>query len=166
MMLKRIVMQVSGRVMAQFTTVYLRLITCLSRIAKHLLALITQTYLSVLTPLNLLRVQTVSSFKAWVANLTIAVQSIKRVLSTAKAKVIQIGLQLQTTAHQTLQRANLSQLQNKGLVAKIKLALLRLKGNSYALVHTVRRWIQGGLKLLGAACQHLKRVQHRLFKGR
>jgi hypothetical protein len=131
-----------------------------------LLALITQTYLSVLTQLNLLCAQTVSNFKVFLANLTTAVQSIKHVLSTAKAKVIQIGLQLRTTVRQILQRANLSQLQNKGLVAKIKLVLLRLKGSSYALVHTVRQWIQGGLKLLEAARQHLKRVQHRLFKGR
>jgi hypothetical protein len=165
MMLKRIVMQVSGLAMARFTTAYLQLTTCLSRTAKHLLALTIQIYRSALT-LLLPLVQTVSNFKAWVANLTTAVQSIKRVLSTAKAKAIQIGLQLRTTAHQILQRANLSQLQNKGLVAKIKLALLRLKGSSYALVHTVRQWIQGGLKLLEAACQHLKRVQHRLFKGR
>jgi hypothetical protein len=103
-MLKRIVMQVSGLVMVRFTTVYTQLMTCLSRTAKHLLALITQTYLSVLTLLNLLRVQIVLSFKAWVASLTTVVQSIKRVLSTAKTKAIQIGLQLQTTAHQILQR--------------------------------------------------------------
>ena len=103
-MLKRIVMQVSGLIMVRFTAAYIQLMTCLSRTAKHLHALITQTYHSALTPLNLLRVQTVLNFKAWVANLTTAGQLIKRVLFTAKAKAIQIGLQLQTTAHQILQR--------------------------------------------------------------
>jgi hypothetical protein len=165
MMLKRIVMQVSGQVMAQFTVAYLLLTTCLLRTVKHLLALITQTYHSVLTLLNPLA-KMLPSFKAWAVNPTTVAPSTKQGRSTAKAKATQTGSQRQTTVHQILQHANLSQLQSKGIVAKIKLALLRLKGNSYALVHTVRQWIQGGLKLLEAARQHLKHVQHRLFKGR
>jgi hypothetical protein len=113
MMLKRIVMQVSGLVMGQFTAAYLQLTTCLLKCVKRLLALITQTYHSALTLLNLLRVQIVLNFKAWVVNLTTAVQSIKRVLTTAKAKVIQIGLQLQTTARQTRRRAKPSRKKGK-----------------------------------------------------
>jgi ABC-type nitrate/sulfonate/bicarbonate transport system permease component len=103
-MLKRIVMQVSGQVMAQFTAVYLRLTICLSRTAKRLLALITQTYRNVrirLLPL----VQIVLSFKAWVASLITAAQLIKRVLITAKRRLIQTGSQLRTTVRQIRQRA-------------------------------------------------------------
>lgn len=102
-MLKRIVMQVSGQVMVRFTTAYIQLTICLSRTVKHLLALITQISHSALTFLNPLA-QTLSSFKAWVANRTTVVQSIKHVLCSAKAKAIHLGLQLQITAHQTLQR--------------------------------------------------------------
>ena len=102
-MLKRIVMQVSGRIMAQFTAVYLRLTICLSRTVKRLLALITQTYHSVLIPLLSLA-KTLSSFKAWAVNPTIAAPLIKHVLKRVATISGQIGLQLQTTAHQTLQR--------------------------------------------------------------
>jgi hypothetical protein len=111
-MLKRIVMQVSGLVMVRFTAVYLQLTICLSRTVKHLLARITQTYHSVLTPLLPLA-KTLPSFKAWVVNLTTAVQSIKHVLSTAKAKVIQIGSQLRTTVLPTRRPAKPSRKKGK-----------------------------------------------------
>ena len=101
-MLKRIVMQVSGQVMAQFTAVYLRLTICLLRTVKRLLVLITQTYHSALTLLNPLA-KMLPSFKAWAVNPTIAAPSIKRVLSTVKAKAIQIGLRLRIIARQTRQ---------------------------------------------------------------
>ena len=111
-MLKRIVMQVSGQVMAQFTAVYLRLTICLSRTVKRLLALIIQTFHSVrirLLPLA----KTLSSFKAWVANLTTVVQLIKRVLITVKHKLIPIGSQLRTTVRQIRQRAKPSRKKGK-----------------------------------------------------
>lgn len=165
-MFKRIVMQVSGLVMVRFTAAYIQLTTCLLKTAKHLLALITQTYLSVLTPLNLLRVQIVLSFKAWAANPTTAAQLTKHVLTTAKHKLTQLGLQLQTTVRQILQRATTACKKSKGLVEKMRLVLSHISESKTALIHTVRRWIQAGLKLLEVARQHLKRVQHRLFKGR
>jgi hypothetical protein len=152
-MLKLIVMRVHGQVMVLFSTAYIRLTTCLLRIAKHLLAHTIQIYRSVQT-LLLRLVQIQWNFKVWAVNQTIAAQSIKQGLSTAKAKVIQIGSQLLTTVLQTLQYASLNQLQNKGFVVKMKLAQLRLKGSSYALIRIVRQWIQVGLKLLGIASQH------------
>lgn len=111
-MLKRIVMQVSGQVMVRFTAAYIQLTICLSRTAKHLLALITQISHSALTPLLPLA-QTLPSFKAWVANPTTQAQSTKQEPSTVKAKVIPIGSQRQTTAHQTRQRVKPSRKKGK-----------------------------------------------------
>jgi hypothetical protein len=103
-MLKRIVMQVSGQVMAQFTTAYIQLTTCLLRTAKHLLALITQAYHSARAQLLLL-VKTVLSFKVWPAKKTIAEPLIKAELTTAKAKVMDLGKQRVTTARRTRRHA-------------------------------------------------------------
>jgi hypothetical protein len=111
-MLKLIVMRVRGLVMARFTTAYTQLTTWLSKTAKRLRVLIIQTYHSVLT-LLLLLVQIWWSFKAWAVSLITQVQSIKHVLSTAKAKVIQIGLQLRTTVLPTRQRARPSRKKGK-----------------------------------------------------
>lgn len=102
-MFMHIVMRVLGQVTALFTTVYLRLTTCLLNSAKRLHVRITQTYLSALIRLHRL-VQIVSSFNHLHANLIIAVPLIKAGLITAKAKLIQIGQQLATTAHLTLRR--------------------------------------------------------------
>jgi hypothetical protein len=102
-MLMRIVMQVSGRVMVQFTTAYIRLTTCLSNSAKRLHARIIQIYLSALIRLHQL-VQMVLSFNRLRVNLITAVQLIKAGLSIAKQTLIQTGLQLATTVRQTLQR--------------------------------------------------------------
>jgi hypothetical protein len=152
-MLKRIAMQLSGRLMALCTQVLAWLTTRLWNPAKHLLVSSTQVFLSAINRLNLLA-QMALNFKALLVNLTTVAQSIKQGLSTAKAKVIQIGSQLLTTVLQTLQYASLNQLQNKGFVVKMKLAQLRLKGSSYALIRIVRQLIQVGLKLLGIASQH------------
>ena len=111
-MLKLIVMRVRGQVMALFSTAYLRLTTCLSRIAKHLLAHTIQIYRCVQT-LRRPLVQIQWNFKVWVASLTTAVQSIKHVLSTVKAKVIQIGLRRPTTVRPTRQRAKPSRKKGK-----------------------------------------------------
>jgi hypothetical protein len=102
-MFMHIVMQVSGRVMALFTTVYTRLTTCLLNSVKRLHARITQIYLSVLIQLHL-RVQTVSSFSRLLVSLITVAQLIKTGLSTVKQTLIQTGLQLATTVRQTLHR--------------------------------------------------------------
>jgi hypothetical protein len=111
-MLKRIVMQVSGLVMVRFTTVYTRLTTCLLSSAKHLRALITQTYLSALIRLLPL-VKILSNFKAWAANLTTVVQSIKLALKRVATISGQIGSQLRTTVRQILRRAKPSRKKGK-----------------------------------------------------
>jgi hypothetical protein len=102
-MFMRIVMQVSGQVMARFTAAYLQLTTCLLNSAKRLHVRITQIYHSALIQLLQL-VQMVLSFKVLLANLTLVVQLIKAGLSTVKQTLIQTGLQLATTVRQTLQR--------------------------------------------------------------
>jgi hypothetical protein len=106
-MLKRIVMQVSGLVTVRFTAAYIQLTICLSRTVRRLLALITQLYHSALTPLLPLA-KTLSSFKAWAANPTTVVQSIKLALKRVATISGQIGLRLATIARQTLQRAKAS----------------------------------------------------------
>jgi hypothetical protein len=161
----RIVMQVSGQVMARFTAAYLQLTTCLLNSAKRLHARITQIYLSVLIRLHQL-VQTVLSFNRLRASLITAVQLIKAGLSTAKQTLIQTGLQLAITVRQTLQRVSLSQLQNKGHVVKMKLGLLRLKGSSYAQTLMGRLLTQVGLKSQETARQPQQRAQRQNSKGR
>jgi hypothetical protein len=152
-MLKRIVMQVSGQVMVRFTTAYLQLTICLSRTAKHLLALITQTYHSALTLLHPLA-PIWWSFKAWAASLTTAAQSTKQGRSTAKAKATQIGSQLQITVHLILQRAATAIKKINVLVALMKWVVSHINASKIVLTLTVRQWIQVGLKLLGIASQH------------
>lgn len=147
-MLKRIVTQVSGQVMVRFTTAYLQLTICLLKIAKRLLALITQTYRNVLTPLLPLA-QTLPNFKAWAASPTTVAPSTKQGRSTAKAKATQTGSQRQTTVHLILQRAATAIKKTNVLVALTKWVVSRINVSKTVLTHTVHQWIQAGLKLLG-----------------
>jgi hypothetical protein len=102
----RIVMQLSGRGMALCTQVLGWLKERLLNPVKHLPASFTRLYRNAvnLYLLNLLRVQTVSSFNHLRVSLITAVQLIKAGLSIAKQTLIQTGLQLATTVRQTLQR--------------------------------------------------------------
>jgi hypothetical protein len=103
MMLKRIVMQVSGLGTALCIRLWGWLITRLWNPVSSWLVSFTRKYLNVAHLLNRYA-RMVLSFKVLLVSLTTQVQSIKPVLITAKAKAIQIGLQLQTTARQTLLR--------------------------------------------------------------
>jgi ABC-type metal ion transport system substrate-binding protein len=105
-MFMHIVTQLSGRIMALYTQVLEWLEVQLWRRVKPLLASFIRVFQNVrnLYLLNLLRVQTVSSFNRFRVSLITAAQLIKAGLSTAKAKLIQTGQQLATIAHQTLQR--------------------------------------------------------------
>jgi hypothetical protein len=152
-MLKRIATQVSGRMEFLYIRLWAWVTTCRWSLASSLPARFIRKFQNAINLLNPLA-QTVLNFKAWVVNQTTAAQLTKQGRSTAKAKAIQIGSQLRTTVLQTLQYANLNQLQSKGLVVKMKLALLCLKGSSYALIRIVRQWIQAGLKLLGRVNPH------------
>jgi len=147
-MLKRIVTQVSGQVMDRFTTAYLQLTICLLKIAKRLLALITQTYRNVLTPLLPLA-RTLPNFKAWAVNPTTVAPSIKRVLSIVKAKATQIGSQLPTTVHQIRQRAATAIKKTNALVALTKWVVSHINASKTAWTRIVHQWIQAGLRLLG-----------------
>jgi hypothetical protein len=103
MMLKLIVMRVSGLGTALCIRLWGWLIT---RLWNPVSSWLVRFTLKFQNAINRLRqyVQMALSFKVLLANLTTQVRSIKPVLITAKAKVIQIGLRLQTTARQTLQR--------------------------------------------------------------
>ena len=105
-MFMHIVTQLSGRIMALYTRVLGWLTVQLWHRAKHLHASFFRVFQNArnLYLLNLLRVQTMSSFNRFRASLITAAQLIKAGLSTVKAKLIQTGQQLVTTAHQTLQR--------------------------------------------------------------
>jgi hypothetical protein len=152
-MLKRIAMQLSGRLMALCTQVLAWLTTRLWNPAKHLLVSSTQVFLSAINRLNLLA-QMALNFKALLVNLTTVAQSIKPVLTTVKAKSSQIGSQLQTTVRQILLPVTTAFKKSKELVALIKLAVSRISASKTVLTLTVRQWIQVGLKLLGIASQH------------
>lgn len=102
-----IVTQALGRLMALFTKVYLWIKAQLCNLAKRLLASYTRVSQSAQHQylLNLLRVQTASSFNHLRVTLTTAAQLIKAALITVKQTLIQIGLQLVATARQILQHA-------------------------------------------------------------
>jgi hypothetical protein len=105
-MFMHIVTQLSGRGMALYTQVSGWLKALLCKLVNNLRVNFFRVSQSVvnLYLLNLLRVQTVSSFNRFRVSLITAAQLIKAGLSTAKAKLIQTGQQLVTTAHQILQR--------------------------------------------------------------
>ena len=101
-MLKRIVMQLIGRGMDLCTRVLGWLTVQLWHRAKHLHASFIRGFQSAVSLFSRL-VKTLLSFKALLASLTIAVQSIKAALKRVVTISGQIGQQLVTTAHQTLQ---------------------------------------------------------------
>lgn len=102
-----IVTQALGRLMALFTKVYTSVMALLLNRVKPWLVNFTQIYRSVQHQylLNLLRVQTLSSFNHLRVSLTTAAQLIKAALISVKQTLIQTGSQLVTTVRQILQRA-------------------------------------------------------------
>jgi hypothetical protein len=159
-----IVTQLSGRLTALCTLVLGWLTARLWHPAKRLLVSFIQVFQNVrnLNHLNLLRVRTMSSFNRLRVSLIIVEQLIKAGLSTAKAKVIQIGLQLATTVRQTLQRVTIVLLQKKDrLVELIKLAQSRIKMSKIAQILMVPLFRQVGLRLQEAVKQlRLRATQH------
>ena len=101
-MLKRIVMQLNGLIMVQFTQALEWLTALLWKVVNSLRASYIRLSLSVVNLLNRL-VKILSNFKALLANLITQVQSIKLVLKRAVTINGQIGSQLLTIARQTLQ---------------------------------------------------------------
>ena len=147
-MLKRIVMQLSGRLTALCTQVLAWLTIRLWNPAKHLLVRSIRKFLSAINRLNP-HVRMVLNFKAWAASLTTAAQSTKQGRSTAKAKATQIGSQLQITVHLILQRAATAIKKINVLVALMKWVVSHINASKIVLTLTVRQWIQAGLRLLG-----------------
>lgn len=165
-MLKRTVMQLSGRNMALFTQAlaWLKALPC--KLVSSLPVNFIQAYRSVANR-RLLVVLTESNISLWRANLITVVQLIKAGLITVQVKASQIGSQLLTIVHQISQRVRTVLLQKIGkLVALIKLVQLRLNESKTALIRMAVQLTQAGLKLLDRAKQRLQRVLHLLCKGR
>ena len=101
-MLKRIVMQLNGKMASLFTRLWVSLMERLSNLVSNLRVRFFLKYQNVVNLLHRL-VTTLSNFKALLANLIIVVQSIKLVLKRAVTINGQIGQQLLTIARQTLQ---------------------------------------------------------------
>jgi hypothetical protein len=162
-MFMRIVQQVSGRLMALFTTVYSLVQAQLLLLASKLRVSITQAFQSAANQylLNLLRVPTGSSTSRLAVILITVGQLIKAALINVKASLIRIGLQLLTIARKIKQRVHtlLSQKKDK-LVALIKWVRLRLSESKTALILMAHQLIQVGLKLAG----HVKQLQQRVLQ--
>jgi hypothetical protein len=108
-------------------------------------------------------VQTVLKIKLLLASLIILVQSTKLELINVKAKVLQIGLLLQTTVAQILHLAPIVQKQKKGKPVGItKSARSHLKENKTAQTPTAALLTQDGLKSQGRAKQRHQRAKQQL----
>ena len=101
-MLKRIVMQLNGKMASLFTRLWVSLMERLSNLVSNLRVRFSLKYQSAVNLLHRL-VTTLLNFKALLANLIIVVQSIKLVLKRAVTINGQIGQQLLTIARQTIQ---------------------------------------------------------------
>jgi hypothetical protein len=118
-MLKRIVMQVNGKMASLFTRLWAWLTTQLWSHVSNLRAKFFRKYQNVRNQ-RLLLALTMSSFNLWRVNLIIVAQLIKAGLSTVKAKLIQIGLLLLKTVRQIRQLVITAYKKSKDLVVKIK----------------------------------------------
>lgn len=112
-------------------------------------------------------VQTVLKIKVLLVSLIILAQSIKLALINVKAKVLQIGLLLQTTVAQILHLAPIAQKQKKGKPVGItKSARSHLKENKTAQTHTAALLTPDGLKSQSHAKQRHQRAKQMLNKGK
>jgi hypothetical protein len=102
-MFMHIVTQLSGRLMALYTQVLEWLKALLCKLVSNLRVSSIRVFQSVVNLWNRL-VKTSLSFKAFLASQIKVVQSIKAALKRAVTISGQIGQQLVTIAHQTLQR--------------------------------------------------------------
>lgn len=152
-MLKRIATQLSGLGMDLCTRLWAWLTTRLWNPVSNLLVSFTRKFQNVINLLNPL-VQMVLSFKAWAVSLTTVARSINQGRSIAKAKAIQIGSQLLTTVHQTLQRVATAIKKINVLVALMKWVASRINASKTVLTLIAHQWIQAGLKLLDHANPH------------
>jgi hypothetical protein len=112
-------------------------------------------------------VKTVLKIKLLLASLIILGQSIKLEVINVKAKVLQIGLLLQTTVVQILQLVPIAHKQKKGKPVGItKSARSHLKENKTAQIPTAALLTPDGLKSQGRAKQRHQRAKQELKKGK
>lgn len=165
-MFMHIVTQLSGRLMALYTQVLGWLKALLCKLVSNLRVNFIQGFQNAVS-LWFQLVQTVLSINRFRANLITAGQLIKAGLTTVKAKVIQIGLQLLTTVRQISQlvRQALLQIKDK-LVECIKLVQLRLKEIGCALIHMVRPLTQIGMRFQGLVSQLQQRATQAFKKDK
>lgn len=164
-MLKRIVMQVRGKIIAPFIQALALHKERLLKRVSNWRAKFIQASLNVGNLFSRL-VQIVLNFKVWLANLTIVAQSIKAALINVKANLIQIGQQLLIIARRIRQLALIVLLPKKDKPVGItKSARLHLKGNKTVQIHTPNPLIQDGLKSQGLANQHRQPAKQASKKG-
>lgn len=112
-------------------------------------------------------VKTVLKIKVLLVSLITQVQLIKLALINVKAKVIQIGLLLQTTVAQIRQLVPIAQKQkNDKPVEKTKSVQSHSKENKTAQIPTVLQRNPDGLKSQGRAKQHHQRAKQELKRGK
>ena len=160
----QIVMQVLGRLMAQFLIVYTLVKGLLFTLVSKLRVSITQVYQSVanLQILNLLA-KIKQSINHLVAHLTIQAQLMKVGLMNVLHKVGRVGQQLLTTARQIRQLVPTAQSPRKGKPVGItKSARSHLSVSKTAQTNTVNQLIQDGTKYQGRAKRHRQRVKQPL----
>ena len=164
-MFMQIVTQVSGRLMALFTTVYTSIKAQLLLLVSKLRVSITQAFQSVV---NLLRqslqlVLTGLSSNPLAVALTKAVQSIKAALTSVKASLLQTGSLLQTIVQTIRPPAPTAPSPKKGKPVGItKSARSRTKENKIVQTHTARLLTQDGLKSQGLVKRLLQLVKQLL----
>lgn len=150
-MFKHIVSQLSGRITALFTQALVSLKALLCKLVSSLRVSITQVFQSAVS-LLCQAARIVLNIKAWLANLTTVVQSIKAALTSVKVKVIHLGQQLLTIVRPTKQAVPTLRSPKRGRpVGSTKSARSRSKGNKTAQIPTAVLLTQDGLKSQGHA---------------
>ena len=164
-MLKRIVQQVSGQVMALYIQASMWLKEQLLPSVKQLLASITQAFLNVASLFSQL-VQTVLNIKVWLASRTTAAQLTNQEHINAKHLATQLGLQPQTIAVPTPQPVLPAQLQKLGKpAASTKLAKSSSKKTCSAQTRTGRQSMVDGEKSVEIAKPRRQRATKQSKKG-
>lgn len=165
-MLKHIVTQVSGRLMALSTQALALLKELLLKLVSYLLASCILVFLSV-AKLHSLAVRIVSSIKAWLVSLTTVGQLIKAELTNVKAKAIHLGQQLLIIARRIKQLALTALSPKKGKPVGItKSARSRLNVSKTVQTPTAIRSTQAGLKSAAVAKQLRQHVKQASKKGK
>lgn len=161
-MLKRIVMQLSGLLMAQFTQVLALLTALLWKAASSLRASFTRLYLNVVSQLALIG----QKLKLYLAGKTKSDTLPKPEPTFAPAELIHHGSQHLKVAAQLQQPATTLSLPKKDPAEKTKSEASLTSANKTAKRHTRKQSTAGGLKSKGHASQRQQRAKSQRKKGR